>query len=165
MKSLDSWINNRQEEEDLKNREPQTKLERGSIKNNSSRVRPINNKIENNGSRGYEVRNKQGEITPGEIYILLSADYDPQNEKVYLKFYDIENEHIVLWYDITEHRPYAYSKVKPEDLKSHPEVIKLAEKIIDLKTEKKHDPINDREIEVTKIIVKDTGLQIRASAS
>lgn len=89
------------------------------------------------------------------LYILLSADYDPHMEKVYLKFYDIKRENIYLWYDITGHRPYAYSKEKPENLKNNPEIIKLADKIIDLEVEDKHDPITDNDVEVTKIIVRD----------
>ena len=157
MRSLDTWINNKRPREtpvkkieDNDNRKERMgtppHISRRERKENKIPIRNIEYVIENRDN---------GEVEPGGIYILLSADYDPQNEKVYLKFYDIKRERIVLWYDVTGHRPYAYSKEDPETLRNHPEIIKLAEKIIDLKREKKHDTINDVEIEVTKIIVKD----------
>ena len=128
MKSLEAWINSNIERKELK------------------RTRtPIVKK---------DIKEEKREI-PDSIYTLLSADYDPHAEKVYLKFYDINKNEIYIWYDNTGHRPYAYSKEKPENLKNHPEIIRLADKIIDLRTEKKHDPITDSDIEVTKIVVKD----------
>lgn len=89
------------------------------------------------------------------LYILLSADYDSQEQKVYLKFYNIKNHRILIWYDTTGHKPYALSKMKPEELRRHPDLAEMSDRIIDLVEVIKHDPIIDKEIKMTKIIVRD----------
>ena len=42
--------------------------------------------------------------------ILLSASYDGEKKKVYLKFYDEKNDKIKLWYDNSGHKPYCLIK-------------------------------------------------------
>lgn len=87
--------------------------------------------------------------------ILLSADYDPEARKPFLKFYDINTKKIVIWYDTTRHHPYAYSKEKIENLMNNPEIIRKKDKIIDIVEEEKIDPLKDEKITVSKIIVTD----------
>jgi DNA polymerase I len=89
------------------------------------------------------------------LYVLLSADYEPQMGKVYLKFYDVNRKKIFIWYDTTGHKPYAYTKEDIDKIRNHPEIMNISDKIVDLKEETKYDPIIDQEIKVTKIIVKD----------
>ncbi len=122
---LDKWIY------------PQEKNKQPIIKNNNS-LKKINDnpKLDN-------------------LYILLSADYDSQEQKVYLKFYNIKKENILIWYDTTDHKPYALSKLRPEELRMHPDLASMSDRIIDLKEVKKHDPITDTDIIMTKIVVKD----------
>ncbi len=99
--------------------------------------------------------NKPKNWETDNLYILLSADYDSQEQKVYLKFYNVKTHSILIWYDTTGHKPYALSKMKPEELRMHPDLAEMSDRVIDLVEVKKHDPITDKEITMTKIIVKD----------
>jgi len=83
--------------------------------------------------------------------LLISATYNGPRKKVVLKFYDPESEKIFLWYDKTEHRPYCFSKLPPEDL----DFLSERQDVLEIKKVKKHDMLNDKEIEVSKIIVTD----------
>jgi len=44
--------------------------------------------------------------------LLLSAVYSGEEKKVYLKFYDPQDNIIYLWRDRTDHRPYCYTKME-----------------------------------------------------
>ena len=103
--------------------------------------------------RDYPVKQERPE--PDNLYILLSADYDSQEEKVYLKFYNIKTHKILIWYDTTGHKPYALSKAHPEELRMHPELAEMSDRIVDLIEVEKHDPITDTKVRMTKIIVRD----------
>ena len=83
--------------------------------------------------------------------LLISATYNGPRKKVVLKFYDPESEKIFLWYDKTEHRPYCFSKLPPEDL----DFLSERQDVLEIKKVKKHDMLTDKEIEVSKIIVTD----------
>jgi len=78
--------------------------------------------------------------------MLLSARYDGQENKVVLKFYDINEHKIIDWVDNTNHMPYCYSKT--DDLSE----LLLREDVLEVRKEKKRDVILDKEIEVNKII-------------
>jgi DNA polymerase I len=83
--------------------------------------------------------------------LLVSATYDGQKKVAVLKFYEPKSQKVLLWVDNTGHKPYAYSKLMPEELKfltERKDVIKL-EKI------SKQDLLKDRTIDVTKIVVTD----------
>ncbi len=85
---------------------------------------------------------------------LVSADYDPNMKKVFLKFYDPSKEEIYIWHDPFGHHPYCYSKERPEELRKKPEISEN-ERIMDIITEEKIDPITDKKIIVSKIIASD----------
>ena len=91
----------------------------------------------------------------GDIYLLVSADYDPEAKATVLKLYNIRTHRIYLRYDDTGHKPYAFSKEPVERLKQNPEITKRSDKIIGFEVVKKHDPIRDVDIEVSKIVVDD----------
>lgn len=129
---LDSWISQKKKEKIYK----EENLENKDISINSKKYN------ENN-------------TTNNNLYLLVSADYDPDAKSVFLKLYDVTNNTIKIIYDVTGHKPYAYSKQRKEELKTNPHVLKFASKIINLEEEIKHDPIKDEEIVVTKIIVED----------
>src|SRR3989304_3913174 len=78
--------------------------------------------------------------------MLVSARYDGLENKIVLKFYDIENHKIVDWIDNTNHMPYCYSKT--EDL----DELLLRDDVLEVKKEKKFDIILDKEIDVSKIV-------------
>lgn len=95
------------------------------------------------------------EIKEGTIGILLGSDYDPESRKAFLKFYDVKNHRIVIWYDTTNHHPYAYYKGDIKELENNPAILRKRDKIIDIIEEEKIDPLNDEKIKVAKIIAKD----------
>ncbi len=83
---------------------------------------------------------------------LVSADYDHDQRKVYLKFYVPDGETNYLWVDPTGHRPYCFSKEKVEKLRKR---LENNRKIVGFVQERKRDPIRDEEIIVTKIVATD----------
>ena len=83
--------------------------------------------------------------------LLISATYNGPKKKVVLKFYEPESQKIFLWYDKTNHKPYCFSKLSPEDL----DFISERQDVLEIKKVKKHDMLTDKEIDVSKIIVTD----------
>ncbi|MEM3084461.1 MAG: DNA-directed DNA polymerase I [Nitrososphaerales archaeon] len=83
--------------------------------------------------------------------LLVSATYDGESKRVILKFYHPTSQRIYLWYDNTDHKPYCYTKMQPEELSQ----LKDRKDIHAILTERKTDLLNDREITLTKIIAED----------
>src|SRR5688572_27360667 len=84
--------------------------------------------------------------------LLLSAVYSGEEKKVYLKFYDPEDNFIYLWRDRTGHRPYCYTKMEYADLA---ELVAQKETKYTLEYTKKRDIIVDKEIDVLKVLAPD----------
>ena len=83
--------------------------------------------------------------------LLVSATYNNQKKAAVLKFYEPKSQKIILWEDETNHKPYCYSKLNPEEL----DFLNERKDIIKIQTTKRHDMLNDQEISVSKIIVED----------
>jgi len=83
--------------------------------------------------------------------LLVSATYDGEKKRAVLKLYNAADQRIYLWYDNTEHKPYCYTKIQPNELSS----LDGRRDIYAIETEQKFDLLNDRQITVTKIIAKD----------
>ena len=83
--------------------------------------------------------------------LLISAAYVGRTKKVMLKFYNSETEKIYLWEDKTGHRPYCFSKMSPEDL----DFLSERDDVVDIRSIKKFDTIQDKEISVSQILVTD----------
>ena len=88
--------------------------------------------------------------------ILLSASYDGEKKKVYLKFYDEKNDKIKLWYDNSGHKPYCL--IKKDNDETLLNSLKKNDKI-DIEEISKIDLLNDKEENMLKIIA-DNPLQI-----
>lgn len=82
--------------------------------------------------------------------LLISAAY--RNQKAILKFYDPESERIILWADMTGHKPYCYTKLTPEDI---PNEISERDDVIEIKQTELLDVLQDKPITVSKILVRD----------
>jgi len=82
--------------------------------------------------------------------LLVSAAYNKEKNLAVLKFYNPETQELKLWYDETGHKPYCYSKLTKEELDLADINRDEVEKI---ESVKKHDLLNDKEIEVLKISV------------
>ena len=94
-------------------------------------------------------KNEQIKSMPPSL--LVSATYNSQKKAAVLKFYEPKSQEIKLWTDDTNHKPYCYSKLNPEEL----EFLNERADVIKIVSEKRQDMLNDQEINVSKIIVED----------
>ena len=81
--------------------------------------------------------------------LLVSATYNSQKNAAVLKFYHPETQKIILWTDQTNHKPYCYSKLSPEEL----DFLSDRDDVIKIEQNKRLDTLSDTEIQVSKIIV------------
>jgi len=84
--------------------------------------------------------------------LLISATYDSKKKVPVLKFYDSVTQEIILWEDKTGHKPYCFSKLLPDEI---PPNISERDDVIEIKQVERFDSLNDKMINVSKIIVKD----------
>jgi len=52
------------------------------------------------------------ELPENRPAMLLSSIYVGDEQKVYLKFYDLQERSIFFWRDRTNHKPYCYTKMR-----------------------------------------------------
>ena len=83
--------------------------------------------------------------------MLVSAAYDNISKSAILKFYEPESQKLFLWKDETNHKPYCYSRLAPEEL----EFLQERDDILEIKTVQRYDLMKDKEIEMSKIIAAD----------
>ena len=81
--------------------------------------------------------------------MLVSATYDGMSKSAVLKFYEPTEQKLFLWKDEIGHKPYCYSKLSPDEL----DFLQERDDVLEIKTIKKHDLIQDKEIEMSKITV------------
>jgi len=86
-----------------------------------------------------------------EPSLLVSATYDGDKKIAILKFYHPTSKRVHLWYDNTGHKPYCYTKLKPEELS----LLKDRRDIRSIETERKMDLLNDQQVLLTKIVAED----------
>jgi DNA polymerase, archaea type len=92
------------------------------------------------------------ELPENRPVLLLSAIYSGEEQKVYLKFYDVKDNTIYFWRDRTNHKPYCYTKMQYSSIA---EKIVEREKKYSLQRTNKKDLISDNELELIKIIAPD----------
>lgn len=83
--------------------------------------------------------------------MLVSAAYDNNSKSAVLKFYDPKSEKLIVWKDETNHKPYCYSRLAPEEL----EFLQERDDVLEIKTVQRYDLIKDKEIDMSKITVAD----------
>ena len=83
--------------------------------------------------------------------ILVSATYEKRTKSAVLKFYDPESQRLFLWNDNTNHKPYCYSRLEPDEL----EFLQEREDVLGIEQVKRHDLIKDADVSVSKIKVDD----------
>lgn len=85
---------------------------------------------------------------------VISANYDGKKRVAYLKLYTPKRRRIHFWYDNTDHLPYCLSDLSKtvleniDALKNHPGLTRI-------ETVRKYDPLQDKEVTMSKIIAKD----------
>ncbi|NLF88107.1 DNA-directed DNA polymerase I [Candidatus Bathyarchaeota archaeon] len=85
---------------------------------------------------------------------LISASYDGKQRKAVLKLYEPVEGEIYFWYDNTGHLPYCITSIAEQEMELFDRV-KAHSGFDHFETVKRVDPLNDREVEVTKIVCKD----------
>ena len=90
-------------------------------------------------------------ITSMPPSMLVSATYDNITRTAVLKFYEPTSQKLILWHDETEHKPYCYSRLSPDEL----DFLQERDDILEIKTMKRHDLIKDEEVNMSKITVAD----------
>ncbi len=102
-----------------------------------------------------EIRPK-GRMAPEDLptSYLLSAGYDGEEQKAYLRLYEPVSQQVYLWYDNTSHLPYCISREPPGELEKNTRLVRH-EGYFFMEEVPKHDPLADKEIKVTKVIAKD----------
>ncbi len=85
---------------------------------------------------------------------LVSATYDGDKRAVCIKLYEPKSAKINFWYSGTEHRPYCFTNLPPQELEkidrlmSHPGFDHF-------ESVRRYDPLLDREVSLTKVVAKD----------
>ena len=79
--------------------------------------------------------------------MLVSATYDNISKSVVLKFYESESKELILWHDETNHKPYCYSRLSPDEL----DFLQERTDVLEIKQVKKYDLLKDKEIEMSQI--------------
>ena len=85
---------------------------------------------------------------------LLSAGYDGDEKKAYVRLYEPESQEIYLWYDNTGHLPYLISKTPEKELRQNTKItthngFKHFEEV------EKYDALLDGNMIVTKVVAED----------
>ena len=83
--------------------------------------------------------------------MLVSATYDNNSRSAVLKFYEPVSQKLRLWKDETNHKPYCYSRLTPDEL----DFLQERDDILEIKTVQKYDLMKDKEINMSKITVAD----------
>jgi len=103
-----------------------------------------------------EIVNVRGRLAPDNLdsSYLLSAGYDGQQRKAYVRLYEPVEQQIYLWYDNTGHLPYLISKKDATELEDNDRVVKHSgfkrfEETI------KYDALYDQDILVTRVVAED----------
>ncbi|MDR0373785.1 MAG: DNA-directed DNA polymerase I [Nitrososphaerota archaeon] len=84
----------------------------------------------------------------------VSASYDGRQKKAVIKLYEPESGQLYFWYDNTDHKPYCLASLKADELGKF-ERITSHEGFDSFQSEERVDPLNDKVIQVTKIVAKD----------
>ncbi len=96
-----------------------------------------------------QVQTKEEKQSSMPTSLLVSAVYNNQKNAAVLKFYHPETQKLILWTDQTNHKPYCYSKLSPEEL----DFLSDRDDVIKIEQNKRLDTLSDTEIQVSKIIV------------
>ncbi|MHA1344798.1 MAG: DNA polymerase domain-containing protein [Candidatus Heimdallarchaeaceae archaeon] len=135
--------------------------EETNLQNQTNEVNKKNTTDKEKGSHRFTVKhNKQTLDEKGKDYILIAPDnlppsilidvkYDGKKEQAYVKLFNPEDGRVYRWYDKTNHLPYlltTLSKTKVEDK------LKNEKEFIGCEIVKKHNLLNDKTINLTKVL-------------
>ena len=84
----------------------------------------------------------------------VSASYDGRQKKVVIKLYEPQSGQIYFWYDNTGHKPYCLTNLSQYELEKIERLVNH-EGFDHFEIQQKFDPLEDKNINVTKIVAKD----------
>ncbi|HUK84823.1 MAG TPA: 3'-5' exonuclease, partial [Candidatus Acidoferrum sp.] len=84
----------------------------------------------------------------------VSASYDGRQKKAVIKLYEPESGEIYFWYDNTGHKPYCLTNLTKEKLSKFDRIVNH-EGFYAFEKIKKFDPLENKVIDIVKIIAKD----------
>jgi DNA polymerase I len=84
----------------------------------------------------------------------VSASYDGRQKKAVVKLYEPVSGQLYFWYDNTGHLPYCITNLTVEELERFGRITSH-EGFDRFQAEERLDPLNDKPIQVTKIVAKD----------
>ena len=84
----------------------------------------------------------------------VSASYDGRQKKAVIKLYEPESEQIYFWYDNTGHKPYCLTNLTVEKLGKFDRIVNH-EGFYAFEKIKKFDPLENKVIDIAKIVTKD----------
>jgi DNA polymerase, archaea type len=95
-------------------------------------------------------------VSPADLpaSFFVSALYDGRKKKVVIKLYEPISEQIYFWYDNTEHKPYCLTNLTETQLRRVDRLMKH-EGFDHFETIQKTDPLENRQVTVTKIVTGD----------
>jgi DNA polymerase I len=85
--------------------------------------------------------------------LLLSAGYDGDAGKAYLKFYNVVEGRVEVLYDESRHLPYCYTDLEPAEASKT--LNELVQNIVAFEREEKFDALTLSYVRLTKIVAKD----------
>ena len=84
----------------------------------------------------------------------VSASYDGRLKKAVIKLYEPESEQIYFWYDNTGHKPYCLTNLTQDKLGKFNRIVNH-EGFYGFENLKKFDPLENRFVDLVKIVTKD----------
>jgi DNA polymerase I len=91
-------------------------------------------------------------VTELDSSLLISATYDGEKRLAVLKFYDPTKHRVFLWQDNSKHKPYAFSKESPDEIRK---TIGKRNDVLEIRTVEKYEPLSDSNIKLSQIITTD----------
>lgn len=100
-----------------------------------------------------EIARKDREISYGDNLLLLSVEYDSTTNKALMKFYDEKTHKVYFLHDRLGHKPYFLTDASVEEIRALSS--KMRGRIENIENITKYDPINDKQVQLRKVIVSD----------
>ena len=100
-----------------------------------------------------EIARKDREISSGDNLLLLSVEYDSTTNKALMKFYDEKTHKVYFLHDRLGHKPYFLTDASVEEIRALSS--KMRGRIENIENITKYDPINDKQVQLRKVIVSD----------
>ncbi len=104
--------------------------------------------------RVYLRSNKAEQVREFNEAFLMGSYYSGDLGKVYLKFYDDNNDKVYIWFDTTGHKPYFLTDLPPDKVSNIKKIVS-DESFHGVEVVERYDLLNGRKVVLSKVVVKD----------